>query len=230
LTGYFSYIYDRGHRLETKARLMTTLIETRANRPPRWPLGSAQADRKETGRLSTAPTGAWVAKTHAFLAVVVPAAADCGEPSFAQWRAELELAGCSRALPLAWPLPEWLDDYRVLLATALADPPTPRSAWWAGAIRTFLQLMLADRDKSAAGFIRALVRLHPFADETRRIRRVQALFASIRPARSLAEALGFTIVTQAGLSDEGFPHRPLARCDDSRPSGSGATNSAQRGL
>jgi hypothetical protein len=184
---------------------MATLIETRANLPARWPLGLAQPERKEASRHNPAPTGAGVAKVHAFLAVVVTAGADCGEPAFTQWRAELELARCSRALPLPWPLPEWLDDYRVLLATALADPPAPRSAWWAGAIKTFLQLMLADRKKSAAGFIRALVRLHPFADETRRIRRVQALFASISPARSLAEALGFTIVIQPGHDDEDFP-------------------------
>jgi hypothetical protein len=177
---------------------MTTLIETRANRPARWPVGSAQADRKAASRHGTAPTGAGVAKEQAFLAVIVTAAADCGEPAFAQWRAELGLAGCGRALPLAWPLPQWLDDYHALLATALSDPRAARSAWWAAAIKSFLQLMLADRDKSAAGFIRALVRLHPFADETRRLRRVQALCASIRPARSLAEALGFTIVAQPG--------------------------------
>jgi hypothetical protein len=178
---------------------MTTVIETHADRPAPWPLGSAQGDSKETSRDTAAATGIAVAKGHAFLAVVVTAAADRGEPALAKWRAELELAGCSRALPLASPLPEWLDDYRALLATALADPPTPRSAWWAGTMKTFLQLMLADRDKPAAGLVQELVRLHPFADETRRVRHVQALFASIRPARSLAEALGFTIVTPLGL-------------------------------
>jgi len=168
--------------------MTSLLIETHTDYPAPGLLGPAQGYGSEA-------VGAGLFEERDFAGL---RAADCGEPAIGQWRAELELAGRCRALPLAWPLPDWLDDYRALLAAALADRPTRGSAWWAGAIRTFLQLVLADRDKSAARFIRALARLHPLAEETRRIRRVQALFASIRPARSLAEALDFRIVEQLG--------------------------------
>jgi hypothetical protein len=78
--------------------------------------------------------------------------------------------------------------------TALRDqtsaPNTaPQAAWWAEAIRDCLKLMLPGRDKSAAALVRTLTHLYPFADEMRRLRRAQALFAAIRPARSLAAAL-----------------------------------------
>jgi hypothetical protein len=136
-----------------------------------------------------APTG--IAEKEAFLAVIAASAGECGGPVLAQWQAELTFAECGRALPLAWPLPGWLDDYRACLKSALADQ-TPS----AGAIGPFLSLMLAGRDASAAQLLRALTRLQPFADKRRRIRRVQAQFASIHPARSLAEALGVRIVAQ----------------------------------
>ena len=165
--------------------MTSLLIETHTDYPAPGLLGPAQGYGSEA-------VGAGLFEERDFAGL---RAADCGEPAIGQWRAELELAGRCRALPLAWPLPDWLDDYRALLAAALADRPTRGSAWWAGAIRTFLQLVLADRDKSAARFIRALASLRPLAEESRRIRRVQALFASIRPARSLAEALEFRIVT-----------------------------------
>src|SRR5262249_18527810 len=99
---------------------MTTLIGTLTNRPARWQSGSAQADRSRHG---TASIGTGAAGERAFLRAITAAAFDCGEPAFAQWRAELEFADSTRALPLAWPLDEWLDDYRALLATALVDPP-----------------------------------------------------------------------------------------------------------
>jgi hypothetical protein len=175
--------------------MASLLIGTRTDYPAPWLLGPAQAEMSEVGRLGAKSCGAGALDGLDYVRLT---AADCGEPAIDQWRAELELAGRCRALPLAWPLPDWLDDYRALLAAALADRPTRGSAWWAGAIRTFLQLVLAGRDKSAARFIRALARLHPLAEETRRIRRVQGLFASIRPARSLAEALDFRIVEQLG--------------------------------
>lgn len=174
---------------------MTTLIATRPKPLVPWLQRWAQTGTWNEAR----PNGTRAtiaADEEAYLAVIVTSAGKCGEPTFVEWRAELKLAECSRALPLAWPLPDWLDDYRQLLARALADQKgAPQSGWWVGAIRAFLQLMLAGRDEAAAEFIRALTRLHPFADETRRLRRAQALFASIRPARSLADGLGFRIVT-----------------------------------
>lgn len=118
----------------------------------------------------------------------------CLRPAFDQWRAELKAAEASRRLPLAWPLPEWLGDYSDLLVAALGRPDgTGRSALrarsWTAEIQDFLELMLADRDGAAAQLVRTLTRRYPFADELRRLQRVQALFAFIRPARNLAEAL-----------------------------------------
>jgi hypothetical protein len=177
---------------------MTALIATRP-KPLSYRLNGSVPARTwdEPTRSGKTAATAGAAAEQAYLAVVVTSAGEYGEPAFAKWRADQKLAECSRALPLAWPMAEWLDDYRDLLATALADKKIAlRSAWWTGAIRAFLQLMLDGQDKSAADFLRALTRLHPFADETRRVRRVQALFASIRPALSLTEALGFRIVTR----------------------------------
>ncbi len=170
---------------------MTTLIMARPKPAPRWNQSWPDAQ----GTSAEADAGP------AFLAVIVTSAAESGDQAFDAWQAELKLVECSRALPLAWPLPEWLDDYRDLLVTALRDQKSTRkgsqrAVWWTGEIREFLQIILAGRDRSAADFIRTLTQLHPFADETRRLRRVQALFASIRPARSLAEAFGFRIVAK----------------------------------
>jgi hypothetical protein len=163
---------------------MTTLIEHRADPRFAYPYGSAPTRRWNWTR----PRGS--AAEEAYLAVVLTSAAKSSEPEAAKLTAELKLAECSRALPLAWPLPEWLDAYRDLLATAL----------WRAAIEAFLRLMFAGRDQSAAALIRALTRLDPFAEETRRLRRVQALFATLRPARSLAEGFGFTIVALSAAS------------------------------
>jgi hypothetical protein len=137
------------------------------------------------------------------LAVVVTQAAEFDEPGFEEWQAELALVESSRALPLAWPLREWLEDYCDILVTALRGRAgtrqhAPAAARGTAEICDFLQLMLSGGDRQAAEFIRSSARLPPFADEMQRLRRVQALFALIRPARSLAEALGFRIVTQRG--------------------------------
>jgi hypothetical protein len=173
---------------------MTTLMEHRPDPLLDYPRGLVQTRRWNW----TTPRG--LAAEEAYLAVVLTSAAECGEPEVAQLRVELKLAECSRALPLAWPLPQWLYAYRDLLATALAERKTPLlSRSWPAAIRAVLQLMFAGRDKSAAELIRALG-LHPLAEETRRLRRVQALFATIRPARTLAEGFGFTIVTPSGAA------------------------------
>jgi hypothetical protein len=158
---------------------MTTLVEHRPDPLFDYPHGLA----------------AGLPAEEAYLAVVLTSAAECSEPDVAQLRVELKLAECSRALPLASPLPQWLDAYRDLLATALAERKTPLlSSSWPAAIKAFLQLLFAGRDKSAAELIRALS-LHPLAEETRRLRRVQALFAALRPARTLANGFGFSIVT-----------------------------------
>jgi hypothetical protein len=168
---------------------MTTLIEHRADPLFKYPSGSVPTRRWSWTR------SRGNSAEEAYLAVVLTSVADCSEPEVAKLTAELKLVECSRALPLAWPLPEWLDAYRVLLATALAERKTIfRSRSWSAAIMAFLQLMFAGRDKSAAELIRALS-LHPLAEETRRLRRVQALFAALRPARTLANGFGFTIVT-----------------------------------
>jgi hypothetical protein len=181
---------------------MASLNVVRARPSPPWvdaPSASGKFSEEWPGRAKGPAAG--VAAEPTYLAVVVTSAAESGEPASEEWRAELKLAECSRVLPLAWPLSEWLDDYRGLLVTALSRPRHPhygarRAARWTEEIREFLQLMLAGRDKSAAELIRSLTQLYPFAEETRRLRRVQALFAAIRPARSLAEALDFRIVTQ----------------------------------
>jgi hypothetical protein len=184
---------------------MTTLLMARP-KPSVHRADAAAPDGKRNPEWVVGTKGAAVgasAQTH--LAVVMSCPVEYRDPVFDQWQAELKLAECSRGLPLAWPLPEWLSDYRDLLVTALHGERSthkriPRAAPWVEEIREFLRLMLGGRDKSAAGFIRTLMHLYPFADEMRRLRRVQALFASIRPARSLAEALGFTIVRQQPAS------------------------------
>ena len=106
---------------------------------------------------------------------------------------------CSRVLPMERPLSDWLGDYRDLLSTAIADQETAAEpARKADGIRSSLNLMLAGQDRAGAQFIRALLHSRPFAEETSKLRHVQALFASIRPARSLAEMFGFRIVVQSG--------------------------------
>jgi hypothetical protein len=179
---------------------MTDVIMARPKAVPHWVNASAPRGKWSWSRPDADGTSAEADAEPAYLAVIVTSAAEPGKPAFDEWQAELKLVECSRALPLAWPLPEWLDDYRDLLVTALHDQRSthkrPQRAWWTEEIREFLRIVLAGRDRSAADFIRTLTQLHPFADQTRRLRRVQALFASIRPACSLAEAFGFRIVTK----------------------------------
>ena len=160
-------------------------------RNPEWPVGAGSA---HTG-----------APDRTYLVVVVSGSLERRQTVFDEWQAELKLAECSRNLPLAWPLPDWLDDYRALLVRALCRETSTRKKQsrtdpWNGEITEFLRLMLGGQDKSAGEFIRTLTHAQPFADELRRLRRVQALFALIRPARSLAEALDFAIVRQQGQS------------------------------
>ena len=183
---------------------MTTLIATRPTPLVHWLHGSVQAGPWNKARQCHSGTAAdKVAEEQAFLAIVVPAAANYGELAFAEWRAELKLAECGRKMPFAWPIKDWLGDYCDLLATVLPDKKVDaRSAWWVETIAAFLELMLAGQDKSGAEFIRTLTRSRPLSDETRQIRRVQALFASIRPALSLTEALGFRIVVQSRASHD----------------------------
>jgi hypothetical protein len=176
---------------------MTIQISARPDPPPHWLQGSSA---------ETTVSGAGSAADRAYLAVVVPAAPESVRPVFDELRAELKLAESTRGLPLAWPLPEWLGDYRDLLLAALGGlKATPRRAPQAasrtGEIREFLELLLTGRDGSAAQLMRRLTRQCPFAQEMRRLRRVQALFALIRPAHSLAEAFEVRILTrQAGSS------------------------------
>jgi hypothetical protein len=182
---------------------MTNLIMARPNPSP-WAGASSARGRSIRGWLSRGK-GTGVAAERAYLAVVVTSATENSEPAFEEWRAELKLAESGRVLPLAWPMSEWLDDYCDLLVAALrgqgrSHNGARHAAWLTEEIREFLELMLAGRDKSAADLIRSLTQFHPFADELRRLRRVQALFATIRPARSLAEALDFRIVTQPAAS------------------------------
>ena len=184
---------------------MNTLLMVRP-KPSARQVDTAAPDRKRNGQWVVSPKSALAGTPNqTYLAVVMSCPVECRDPVFDQWQAELKLAECSRGLPLAWPLPEWLGDYRDLLVTAMHGERSthkriPRAAPWVEEIREFLRLMLGGRDKSAAEFIRTLLHLYPFADEMRQLRQVQALFASIRPARSLAEALDFTIVRQQPAS------------------------------
>jgi hypothetical protein len=179
---------------------MTTLLLTRPKPRVRW-TDTAAPDRKRHPQWVVSPQGTAAGPSNqTYHAVVMNCPAECGDPVFDQWQAELRLVECSLGLRLSRPLPEWLDDYRDLLTTALrggrsAQKRMPRTAPRVEEIREFLQLMLGGCDKSAARFIRTSMRPYPFGDEMRRLRRVQALFASIRPTRSLAEALGFMIAT-----------------------------------
>jgi hypothetical protein len=164
-----------------------------------------QADLREPPRRGNAAlvdgwsADSWSACESAFLAVVVPSAAKRGDSNAVRWQVESELVECSRALPMEWPLSDWLSDYRDLLSTALADREAAAgSARWEDGIKSFLNLMLTGQDRAAAQFIRALIHSRPFPEEISKIRHVQALFASIRPARSLAEMLGVRIVMQSG--------------------------------
>jgi hypothetical protein len=178
---------------------MITLLRVRPKPSPR----SAQISRRGRESSQECPergrdTGVGIVAGKAHLAVIVSAAAERNDAAVAAWQAELRLAECSRALPLAWPLTEWLDNYRDLLVTALtAQKNEPGKAPREGEIVEFLRLMLAGRDKSAANLVRTLTRPYPFSAKTSRLRRVQALFAAIRPARSLAEALDFRVVTSS---------------------------------
>jgi hypothetical protein len=185
---------------------MTSLIAARPKLSPS--LADAVPPSANWSRGWVGRTGARVpevAGERVYLAVVLTSAADPEESDVEAWRAELKLAQCSRALPLAWPLPAWLGDYRDLLIAALEDQRITRKgatrvAWWKEEIREFLKLMLSARDKPAAELIRALTRDCFFANELRQMKRVQALFAWMRPARSLAEALDFRIVTPEAVS------------------------------
>jgi hypothetical protein len=137
----------------------------------------------------------------AFLAVVVPSPTTGDAEDSVRWQAELELVERSRVLPIEWPLSDWLSDYRDLLSTALAEQKTATgSTRWILGVGSFLNLMLSGQDHTAAQFVRAFTHSRPPAEETRKISHVQALFASIRPARSMAEALGVRIVTRPVLA------------------------------
>ena len=166
---------------------------------PQW--STPSQGKRWPRRAGGAVVGA--AAEQSYLAVVVASPADCGEADFGERQAELRLAQSSRSLPLARPLRQWLDDYCDLLETTLHGPASTGEKTTSAVreeIREFLGLMLTGRDRSAAEFIRTLTELHPFTDELRRFRRVQALFATIRPARSLAEALDFRIVATPAVS------------------------------
>jgi hypothetical protein len=197
LTTYFSYRYDR----ENSEQRMTTLITSRSKSMPphgvRISTPDGRADPGCPGGINGAVAASAAAK--ACLAVILSPTVDHRDATLGDWQAELKLAECSRALPLAWPLPEWLDDYRGLLILALAGKRNTqrreaRHNSWSEDTREFLHLLLAGRDKSAAELIRTLTQRSPFSAETRRLQRVQALFALIRPAHSLAEALDFRII------------------------------------
>jgi hypothetical protein len=153
------------------------------------PLGEAASDSHDDPN---------AAQSETLLAVLVSGAArdNVFHSMFrSRWLADLKLIDAGLNLPLLQSQLQSLRDYRELLLTALGwDDDLKPTVCGRGVVRQFL-VHIKDSHHRDIGDIVGQERMSRLdIDERSKFANVWALFRSVAPARSLTEALGFTIV------------------------------------